>query len=563
MLDDSNKNYKNAAKVLNHYKIEKIVIITLAALYLFLFKTIVPNGDALYYASNVASGSVIFNPNHMLMDPIGLLASKFFLNLGFLLETMDIFKIISGLSAIISLCIFHSILVELKVKSILIRYCSVILLFSSRNFLSMGITEEYYMVQMPFIMLATLFSIKWIQNKSHNNEYFIYIIGLCLGVATAIALNNIFVLFFIGIYLGFNSDLKFYRLSTTFATWVSAGTILIPLYIAAYLYSSSDLDFLQWFTSYQGKSENPTEVLYGLEFTIKGILISLSKLIYNLPINFIDVGGLGTILKSAVFSITLEYKPNFTKIIVSMLMLLLFIILLALFIHWSFKLFRQFKLVQFSLIWIFSYLVFNFYWNDSSDQFWFQILPIIWIMFLIMSGVTSYSETKLPQAIFKEKTTNIFIPVLTCILLTINSINVMYPLTFETVDDKRNEIKMLIQENDMEIFTGWDNMQWMKPDESFPEYKRLMLMELVLGTNKDNFKIEHLPELIKAHLEKGHRVIISRLYSKDHEVRPWDNLRKAGWPRKRIIELLGIFKHEEITQIDGVSFHQIRLTNDP
>ncbi|MCW9014609.1 MAG: hypothetical protein OQL06_12570 [Gammaproteobacteria bacterium] len=547
-----------------HFWAEKIIVALFAAFYLYIFRTVVPNGDALYYASNVVSGSIVFNPNHMLMDPIGILASNLFWAIGIEIEIMDVFKIISGFSCVVALIIFHSILLEIKVKSLLIRIAAITLLFSSRNYLSMAITEEYYMVQMPFLMLALLYSLRWIgyQSTGTKSNYPLYIIGISLGFLTAIALNNIFVLFFIGLYLGFVNNNKSYQLAPTFTVWAFASLILLPLYLGAYFYSSSNLGFHEWFFSYQGKSENPTEVLYGLELSVKGVLISISKLIYNMPVNFVDVGGLGTVLKSHIFSIELEYNANYFKIIIGTFVLLLFVIFLLLLTYWSILLNRHFRLIQYSLIWVASFLVFNFYWNDSSDQFWFQILPVLWIMILIMLGLTEYSEDNKILNNFSHKSVQAVLPAFACLLLVMNSLNVMSPLTFENIEEKYKLHKSLIQENDMEIFTGWDNMQWMVTDESFPKHERLMLMELALETNKDSVIMKNLPTLIKSHLKNGHRVIVSRLFEKDHEVRPWDNLRKAGWPRSRIISLLEEFDYKILTKIGGVSFYQLEFRDN-
>jgi hypothetical protein len=176
-----------------------------------------------------------------------------------------------------------------------------------------------------------------------------------------------------------------------------------------------------------------------------------------------------------------------------------------------------------------------------------------------MLGLLNTDQNIIGLTLIKLKRPEIPLAGFALIFLLINSANVMYPLTFEDMDAKYSEHKSIIKNDDLEIFTGWDNMQWMVTDDSFPDHDRIMLMELALKTDKRGYTMEELPVIVKQHLASGNRVIVARLYQKDYEIRPWDNLRKAGWPRQKIIDLLNEFEHVKIYDIDGVGFYQLKL----
>ena len=51
---------------------ERLLIALATAAYLWLFATVLPSGDGEVYARHIDAGEWVWNPNHLLMDPLGM-----------------------------------------------------------------------------------------------------------------------------------------------------------------------------------------------------------------------------------------------------------------------------------------------------------------------------------------------------------------------------------------------------------------------------------------------------------------------------------------------------------
>jgi hypothetical protein len=143
--------------------------------------------------------------------------------------------------------------------------------------------------------------------------------------------------------------------------------------------------------------------------------------------------------------------------------------------------------------------------------------------------------------------------------LTYNTLQMVVPLAFAGIAEKSAEHKALLQDGDLEIIPGWDDMRWMSIDDSYPAINRVILMELALGTDRAGRQMDQLPSIINAHLQRGGRVLVARLYERDHEANPWYKLEKLGWPRSRIKQLLVSFEYRAVATIGGAAFYELRL----
>ena len=72
--------------------------------------------------------------------------------------------------------------------------------------------------------------------------------------------------------------------------------------------------------------------------------------------------------------------------------------------------------------------------------------------------------------------------------------------------------------------------------------------------------MRELPARIREHLLTGRRVVVARLYDLDDVARPWDQLRKLGWPREKIRNLLKDFNSRIIGRVGGVTFRELSLS---
>ena len=141
--------------------------------YLITFKTVIPSGEALDLLGHVEAGRQVLNPNHLFIEPITYWLTVWGNCIGQDECGLQQLKIISGVSTILSLMIFHSVLCQLYV-SVLIRFFSVIGLLASKNFFSMAVSEEFFMIQMPFLMMTLWLLVTALNHQHTERKQLIY-----------------------------------------------------------------------------------------------------------------------------------------------------------------------------------------------------------------------------------------------------------------------------------------------------------------------------------------------------------------------------------------------------
>ncbi len=518
---------------------ERIALLAVLAVFLFIFKTTIPSGDGLAYVRIIESGVIDWNPNHLLMAPTGFIWHHALALLGVTESPIVSLKLLSGLSALLSMLLFHTILSKLEGASAVWRLAGCLGLFFSTNFLSLAVSEEFFMIQMPLLLAVLSIGLSWGEEPPRG----IAAAGALLGLAVLVLSSNVFLLASVGLFLLLR------RPRSALVLGASAAAVILPGLGLGYWRSGGEGGFVQWLRSYQGVSGNLTGSLYGIEWTFRGVLESGARLAYNLFANIAEPAGLGTWLKGALFSGRLEFEPSYPGLALGAVLLA---VVAAMAVFTVQLVTRGGGLPErFGAFWLGGYVLFNFLWNDSSDQFWAQLLPVVWIWFMAVAvrGRGELSR-RLPY-------------VLVTLLILFNTMHVVAPNAFVDVDELRAEHEEVIREGDLEIVPGWDRIHWLSKRAGDGSYDQLRLMTLALQGREGPVGIEQLPELVESYLRRGQDVFIARLYDLDGNPRPWDQLRKLGWPRERLQELFERFDAVEAVEVGGVTIRRLRHKTGP
>jgi len=530
---------------------ERFFIALAAAIYLWLFATVIPSGDGQVYARHIDAGEWVWNPNHLLMDPVGMVWLLALRVIDPDFPALTGLKLISGITTVLSLLLFHRVLVESGIRSGMVRLLCVLGLFASRNFLTMAVSEEIFMLQMPLLMFALLQLSKILTRPNQARMRSAIMLGSALGLATAVTIHNAFLCAAIVLFLLASADSFKAGVHRALPVAAAAAGVAAPLFLLAYLFASPGTGFVEWMLAYQGSEENPSAALYGLSLTLDDVLSSLARLVLNTFTNLLSVGYLGTVLKSVVFGAPLEIKVNVAQVALGSGLLVTIMAICAVLIAWVFRRWRTDALVRVSLAWMAGYYAFNFYWNDSSDQFWFQNLPVVWLLFALFvreepAGRTSGQRKSL-------------LIVTVPILLVLNTSQEIAPLRFQDVDRYMSDHRALFRPGDLELIPGWDDARWIALDERDTQVKQINLMNAAMRPANDAEHISKLRELVQARLAAGHRVFVARLYDRDHDPKPWDQLRKLGWPRERLQQELASFESRKAAVIGGIVIRELRI----
>lgn len=543
---------------------EPAFLLLFIGIYLVFFNVTIPHGDALRISRQIAAGELIWNPNHLLLDPFGYLWTKLLRLADADISVLGGFELISAIATLISALIFHRILLLLDVKSAWLRVLVVIGLFSSKNFLSMALSQYFFMLQMPFLLAAVYSGLhfhKRIQAGLPSNAS-LYVMGACMAIATGIEVNNVVPVFLIGAALAISasgSRPSVYVRPLRF--WGAAAALGFPIFVGGYLLSGSGSGFLSWLLAYQGEAGSSLDAYYGTRMTLSGIMSSGASLLFHLFFgNMVETAGLGTILKVLALQQPLEFTPDTAKIILSgFLMPVAGIALLHLF-GWAFRHGRRSFLVRLCLFWLSGYLIFNFFWPYTSDLFWFQLLPLIWLLFVARWGATGEPGVIAGSAGPRPGIKLLgFTSIAVACLLVLNTSQTILPLARADIETNSARHRALLQEGDLEIVPGWDNYKWMMQEGADAATRKLLLMNLALEAKDSPRHISRLADLVRTHLRTGQRVVVGRLYDLDRESNPWYGLADLGWPRKKIQAVLGEFCSRRLGTIDDVGFHELYI----
>lgn len=543
---------------------ERATIIVLTVVYLIVFNRVTPHGDALRIVRQIQDSHLIWNPNHLIFDPLGYgwfaLIEKF----GFSISALDSFEIISGITAVISLLIFHALLLQAGVKWWGARALAVGGLFASQGFLSMAISQYYFMVQMPFLLGVLYLAVRFFSKEKSGEDcaLCLYGMGVLSAVAGAIMFNNVLLAVALGLAVGFTRhDRVSWDYIRAARLWGSAAVVGFPVFIFGYVASGSTDGFIHWLFSYQGESESSLNELYGIEWTWKGVAVSLARAGFNLfAASTIETAGLGTAIKAILFREPLEFVPETAKLLLALSLIPVIAGTLLVLLVWGTRRIQQDRVVQFAFSWIGTYFVFNTIWSCSGDLFWFQILPVMWLLLMVYLGAVSgapfegINENWGPRR-WKFWTLALTVPA----LLTVNTLQTVVPVSLVDLEARKSEHMALLRDGDVEIIPGWDGYGWMQLDPKGPRVERIALMDMALQAKTGDRHIQQLPLIIADHIARGKRVVVARLYDKDHGLNPWYGLSRLGWPRAKIQALLSSYCHKEIGMVGDVVFREVYI----
>lgn len=544
--------------------VERIAIGAFAAAYVIFFNRTWPHGDAQRIVRQIEQSDLTWNPNHLLLDPSGYYLSVLLTKLGVMLDPLTAFEILSGVATVISLLIFHAALLRAGVASPATRLLCVAGLFASHTFLTLAVNQYYVMVQMPLLMGVIYYYIDFIASVrgGQPDERKLYYMGLMLAGAVAVMFNNLPFAIIAGVVVGFSgAGLRQWQPRYTIKLWAGAAALGFPLFVAGYLLSGADAAFHTWLTAYEGNSSSRLNELYGLDLTVAGFAQATALVGFNTLLGAtLATAGLGTVLKVIVFSEPFEFIPNYGTIALSLVLapaVIAFVVGVAWF---ALRRVSAEPVVRFLVAWVVTYLAFNFLWVAGDDIFWGQILPAVWLLAMMGQGA-------MPQVTFANTGATpswgrgrwrwyallAFVPA----LLIVNTVTVVQPMSDRSFFVHRQQHDELVQAGDLEIVPGWDQRKWMQLSEERADVRKLVLMNMALSKEGTPEHIERVPEMVDAHLNGGGRVLVARLYDKDHDLMPWYALAEMGWPRQKIQQLLSGFCHRKIAAIGDVVFHEM------
>jgi hypothetical protein len=372
----------------------------------------------------------------------------------------------------------------------------------------------------------------------------------------------VFLVIALGLVAGFAArDSSLWNYRNALRLWVAAAVVGFPVFIGGYAASATAGDFLGWLSSYQGDTQSRLNELYGIEWTLKGAAVSLSRATFHLiAASTIETAGMGTAIKAVVLREPLEFVPESGKFMLALALIPVIGGTVIVLLFWMVRRLPHDRLTQFAFAWIGAYFLFNIFWSSSTDQFWFQVPPALWLMLMAYLGADS-GMTYTGAAEFRTQNSwKVWLLTLSVpALLAANTLQTVVPVSLVDYDRKRAEHMAILRDGDLEIVPGWDGNSWMEIDPFGPRVERLALMDMALQEKASDRHIRHLPIAVGEHLASGGRVVVARLYDKDHGINPWYGLSRLGWPRSKIVAQLDGYCQRYLATVGDVVFREVFL----
>ena len=456
--------------------IERLLIVVCSTAYLLIFNRTVPHGDALRVVRQIQDRDLIWNPNHLIFDPLGYGWVALLRHFGFAISELDSFEIISGVSAVASLLIFHALLLQLGVRNWGIRIVALVGLFASQGFLSMSINQDHFMMQMPFLLgvlyLAVRFDARERAGQACANC--LYGMGVLGAIAGGITFNNVLLIGALGLATGLPAGAgrqrRSWNIGNTARVWAAAAAVGFPIFIIGYLVAGTSTGFLQWVLSYQGDSQSRLNELYGIEWTPRGVAVSVARAsFYLLSASVIETAGMGSTVRALVFREPLEFVPETAKALLALSLTPIVTGTILLLLWWAVWHVRRERLAQFGVAWIGAFFVFNVLWGSSGDQFYFQMLPMLWVLLIDRlrprDDAPGGTGDGAPMR-GRWRLALLFLAVPA--LLAVNTLQTVVPVSLVDVESRRAEHMALLRAGDSEIVPGWDGYAWLELESRGP-----------------------------------------------------------------------------------------------
>ena len=305
------------------------------------------SADGVGQSLSYAAGFQRWNPNHLLVEPLGV-AWLGLLDPGFSRsEGVDHLKRLCILAGALAAGLFRFGVAGRLASSRLAANHGTAWMAAGSAFSRLWISDEIHMVQMPAVVLVAVLVLRYLDRPSLSRAV---AVGASVTLAAAFFLENLL----LGPALAAGLLVRrrpAHAAATRGATLAATALVFGGIWAG----SRSSQGPLEWLTRYGGGSQAPrVESAYGVEPGLTGLAESTVRTVYGAACALVDLAP-----AVAAFRDGLAIGP-------ALLRLLAFASALTLLTG-----FRDNRFLV--VAWAAAVLAFGIFWNNSDDQFYFQL----------------------------------------------------------------------------------------------------------------------------------------------------------------------------------------------
>jgi Dolichyl-phosphate-mannose-protein mannosyltransferase len=474
------------------------------------------SNDGLGHSREFAAGIWHLNPNHLLFEPLGAWWQNLWMSHGTDRQPVDVLKLLSVLSGALAAGLFrYSVAPRLADSRWAANHATAWLAFSSA-FLRLWISDETHMIQMPFVVAMAWTALRYLERPSFGRAL---TLGAAVGLSALTFISNLILGAALAVALAvWHLWRREVRLAVRSTAAIGIGAVLAggPIFLAVWLHTQGAPGFFAWLTHYGG-SEQPTRVqaAYGLVGSWRGLLESVARALYGTASALVD-------LSPAVAAVRDRQAPSPGVI----LGVLAFLAAAAALLYGLATALREpsnpasHGALVLTVAWLVAILGFGIVWNNSDDQFYFQMAPAFGALAARIPGRRGRAA-----AVFLS----LSLAGLLWNLIDVSSRRVLYP-RWERMGLLAKEMRGAC----LIVYPGFDEpemlLQLSRSADSMPQISVTHLASRYPATEG----IRILTDDIERCLDAGRRVVLIDIFDTPPDRNPWKFLRRVGYDRREI-----------------------------
>jgi hypothetical protein len=521
----------------HHRRLDALTWLLVPALAL----AVLPNGflsaDGLGQSLIFAAGRWHLNPNHLLFDPLAAGWITLWKLAGCDWHPADVLKVLSGISGAVALALFRLLVApRLAATRWLANQATAYVAFSSA-FLRLWVADEVQMVQMPLVVLVAALAVRRIEEDRRGLSL---LLGVAVGLAALCFVSNAL----LGVTLAAAISWRHLtrrepRRAAASVAAIAAGMTLaagLPL-LAAWLPRVHAVGFVDWLTRYDGgASSTRVTGAYGVVVSPSGVLTALVRAAYGAASSLVDLTAPAAMLR--------DRQP---ATLAALFPALAFAAAVAALATYGIAAWRgapngraeRSPVLLLALAWVSAILAFGVFWDNSDDQFYFQLAPIF--------GAIAAS---VPAARRRRSATRLGMVLGAAALLW----NVVDVATHRLLYPRAERVALIEREVAgacLVVLPGFDEAQLLL-SLSLPARRvpRLSIVDLALAEPSAT-GLPRLTKRIDACLARRGHVVLLDVFATPQLRSPWKYLLRLGYERRAVEAALAAIAGETPTRRSG------------
>ena len=498
-------------------RIDALLWLLLPVVVLFLLPIGFVSNDGLGHSLDFASGTWRVNPNHLLFEPLGAWWQNVWSRSD--RAPVDALKLLSAIAGALAAALFRlGVAPRVAASRFAANHATAWLAFSSA-FLRLWVSDEIHMIQMPFVVFVAWRALVCLERPTFRSNL---ALGAAVGLAALAYISNLGLGAALGIALSlWHQHRGEARVGLRNVVALALGTALLagPVLLLAWFGTDSDVGFPDWLLHYGGGERSSRIALaYGLVQSWPGLVESTIRAVYGMAGALVDLGSVAAMVRdgTALSAVVVCSALAFLAAACAMLR--------GLWIALSAPSQPSNRgALLLAGAWTAAILGFGIFWNNSDDQFYFQMAPV----FAVLVARIPLHRNGLSTLVLALSLAGLFWN-----LIDVVTQRVLYP---------RHERMALLERETagacLVVYPGFDEADLLLKMARPAAPELLAITDLsTRWPAQEGLKV--LRNRLDACLATGGRIVLIDLFDQPPRRNPWKFLQRLGYERTVVAQVL-------------------------